>query len=419
MFARYYFEDQVRRYRSSPHKPRIDHVAQSLIDRRYLDVVVKSHLQEWLRFTTYLDARGLVLPSSIWVPDVQAYVAQRLPHGSASRLRFVRASVRIFLETDACGAFRRRIGTAVPRSLPAWMEPAVSAYTTFLRRHRGLADSTVSRRAWQLAQLGEFLEQAGVQALTGIQARQIQQFCTQLRGQKPATRLTYGVTLRGFLRWVYQEGLLPADLRAAAISARHVRQAKVRDVLSADEVDSILAAVDRSCATGRRDYAVLLLAARYGMRPSDIRQLRLDDVHWRQGLITIRQAKTGRPLSLPLLPDISEALSTYLRDGRPATTVRQVFVRHRAPFEPFVPTNNLATIMRTALQRAGLDARPGRRGLYLFRHTLASRLLAAGCAIKTIGDVLGHVSTDTTMEYANVDLAALRQAALSEEEVRT
>ena len=199
---------------------------------------------------------------------------------------------------------------------------------------------------------------------------------------------------------------------------RHMRQAHVRDVLAPEEIDRVLAALDRSCAVGRRDYAVLLLAIRYGMRPSDIRQLRLDDVQWRQGLIALRQAKTGRPLTLPLLPEIADALARYLRDGRPQTVAREMFVRHRAPFEPFVPTNNLSAILRPVLRRAGLDQRPGRRGLYVFRHTLASRLLAADSPLKTIADVLGHQSTDTTMEYASIDLAALRRVALSEAEVR-
>ena len=142
------------------------------------------------------------------------------------------------------------------------------------------------------------------------------------------------------------------------------------------------------------------------------------DVHWREGVIALRQAKTGRPLTLPLLPDIADAVARYLRDGRPQTTAREVFVRHRAPFEPFVPTNNLAAILRPVLRRAGLDQRVGRRGLYVFRHTLASRLLAAERPLKLIADVLGHQSTDTTMEYASVDLGALRRVAVSEAEVR-
>jgi integrase/recombinase XerD len=108
----------------------------------------------------------------------------------------------------------------------------------------------------------------------------------------------------------------------------------------------------------------------------------------------------------------------YLRDGRPTTTAREIFIRHRAPFAPFVPTNNLTAIVRPIFRRTGLDQRSGGRGLYVFRHTLASRLLAADCPIKSIADVLGHQSTDTTMEYATVNLAALRRVALSEAEVR-
>src|ERR1700741_2092863 len=101
MFAGYFFADQVQRYRVSPHKARIDHVAQALISREYLREVMAQHLREWLRFTADCDARGIVVPQTVHAPEVQEYVARRLPRGSASRRRFVRAAVRIFLETDA------------------------------------------------------------------------------------------------------------------------------------------------------------------------------------------------------------------------------------------------------------------------------------------------------------------------------
>lgn len=419
MFSRYYTRGQAQLYRTSLHKARIDHVAGSLVAQRYLDVVVADHLREWLRLATYFDARGIGLPASVHAAELQEYVKQRPGGRSAPRLRFVRASARLFLETDAAGHCRRRIGGAPARPVSAWFEPIADAYRVFLRQHRGLASRTVHKRTWHLSQFAAFIDQAGVRTLAGLQASQIQQFLAQLRGQKPATRQTYRVSLRSFLRWAFQEGLLPTDLRAAVIVARHMRHTRLRDVLSEEELTRVVTAVDRSSAIGRRDYAVLLLAARYGMRPSDIRQLQLDNVQWRADVIAIRQAKTGGPLILPLLPDVREALIAYLRNGRPVTQAREVFIRHRAPFEPFVAANNLSAIMRTALCRVGLDQRPGRRGLYLFRHTLATRLLTAECPIKTIGDVLGHVSTDTTMEYANVDLQALRKVVLSEAEVQS
>jgi len=189
------------------------------------------------------------------------------------------------------------------------------------------------------------------------------------------------------------------------------------DVLSEDEMNRILGAVDRSTPLGRRDYAILLLAARYGLRPCDIRRLTLDEIDWRGARIDLRQLKTGRLLTLPLLPDVADALSVYLRDGRPCSSDRTVFLRHRAPFEPFAVQNNLMAIMRQALQRAGLASRTGRRGLYLMRHTLATRLLACGRQIKTIADVLGHASTDTTYGYLRVDLVGLRAVAILEEEL--
>ena len=134
MFAGYYCADQVQRYRASPHKPRIDHVAQALVGRQYLKEVVEQHLREWLRFTADCDARGIVVPPTVHAPEVQEYVARRLPQGSASRRRFVRASVRIFLETDADGVFRRRIGTAVAPAVPVWIQPALRRTPRFSGR---------------------------------------------------------------------------------------------------------------------------------------------------------------------------------------------------------------------------------------------------------------------------------------------
>jgi integrase len=153
------------------------------------------------------------------------------------------------------------------------------------------------------------------------------------------------------------------------------------------------------------------------MRPSDILRLRLDDIHWRERSIVYCQSKTGKPITLPLLPEISEALIDYLRSWRPPTKSRCIFVRHKVPFEPFASKDPLYWIMPEALRRAGIFKRPGSRGLYLFRHTLAARLLGAHVSIKTIGDILGHASAQSTFVYTKVDVSALRSASLSITEV--
>jgi site-specific recombinase XerD len=417
MLSGFFPDGRVEAYRCSPFKARIDLVGQQLVEQRYLDVVTAQHVREWLRFGRYLADHGRPWPESCRVETVQRYVTERLrTFSSASRARFVRASLRILIEADHTGHFRRRAG-AVPRPAPAWVACALQEFVTYLIRHRGAAPRTVAKRAWHVARFAEFLEAQGITTLGRIAPGHLQAFLAQLTGQAPVTRSSYATTLRSFLQWAFVAELVPRDLREAVTAPRRFRQRDVRDTLTDAEVTRVLAAVDRASPTGRRDYAVLMLAACYGLRPCDIRHLRLEHLGWRDGTISFPQVKTGRVLSLPLMPAVQAALIAYLQAGRPATASRHVFVRHRAPYEPFVEANNLAALMRQALQRAGLHTRHGRRGLYLFRHTLARRLLTAGCSLKHIGDVLGHATTETTMEYASIDLTALRRVALSAEEV--
>ena len=278
-----------------------------------------------------------------------------------------------------------------------------------------MARLTVKKYIQKLSAFALYLEGIGVNQLSCITPGHVREFYENTGHGGP--RRSYGSTLRVFFRWAAAQGWMTESLCDAVPRPRQYRHVNLPDVLSEAEVDRILAAVDQSTALGRRDYAILLLAARYGLRPCDIRRLTLDDIDWRGTRIDLRQLKTGRPLALPLLPDVAHALSAYIRDGRPASSDRTIFLRHCAPFEPFAPDNNLAENIRGALQRAGLAARPGRRGIYLFRHTLATRLLAMGHPLKAIADVLGHASTETTYGYARVDLAGLRTVAISEEEV--
>jgi site-specific recombinase XerD len=285
----------------------------------------------------------------------------------------------------------------------------------FVQTHRGLAARTARKYTQQLSAFSRYLEGAGVTELDRITPGHVREFYENDKNK--TSRRSYGSTLRVFFRWAAAQGWLSSSLRDAVPRPRQYRYVSLPDVLGQTEVDRVLAAVDRSTPLGRRDYAVLVLAARYGLRPCDIRQLTLDEIDWREARIDLRQVKTGRPLVLPLLPDVAGALSAYLLDGRPVSTNRTVFLRHCAPFEPFAAENNLATIMRDALRRVGLADRPGRRGLYLFRHTLATQLLASGQPLKAIADVLGHASTQTTYGYTRVEVDGLRSVAISAEEV--
>ena len=412
MFSNWFSGDECGQYRTSPYKQRMDQVGSSLLELRYANDVIRQHLHEWLRFSRHLEECGLPLPAAD-ADTVRQYVGRRTAKTSASRSRVLRASVRIFLETDERGQFRRRVGS--PPLTPAWFAPILTPYLMFVHTHRGLAAKTAKKYTRKLSAFAQYLEGAGITELHRITPGHVREFYENDENKAP--RRSYGSTLRVFFRWAAAQGWLSSSLRDAVPRPRQYRYVSLPDVLGQAEVDRVLAAVDRSTPLGRRDYAVLVLAARYGLRPCDIRQLTLDEIDWREARIDLRQVKTGRPLILPLLPDVADALSAYLLHGRPASTNRTIFLRHCAPFEPFAAENNLATIMREALRRAGLADRPGRRGLYLFRHTLATRLLAAGHPLKAIADVLGHASTQTTYGYTRVEVDGLRSVAISLEEV--
>jgi integrase/recombinase XerD len=413
MFSNWFSGDDRERYRTSPHKHRIDLVGRGLLDLRYANEVIRQHLHEWLSFSFHLEKDGTSSLPDAGAGAVRQYMAKRAEGLSASRSRVLRASIRIFLDADDRGQFRRRVGS--PPSTPVWFGGTLTSYLQFVRAHRGLAEKTTRKYTQKLSIFAHYLEGAGIRELGGITPRHIREFYEN--AERGAPRRSYGSTLRVFFRWAAAQSWVSGSLGDAIPRPRQYRYRTLPDVLGPSDVNRILGAVDRSIPLGCRDYAVLLLAARYGLRPSDIRQLTLDEIDWRGARIDIRQAKTGRPLALPLLPEVAHALSAYLRDGRPASASRSIFLRHRAPFEPFAAENNLMAIMRSALRRAGLANRPGRRGLYLLRHTLATGLLASGCPLKAIADVLGHASTQTTYRYARVDLAGLRAVAISEEEV--
>ena len=368
--------EYLKLYQKSRYRDRISLLAETLVRLKYLMEVIIDHVHEWIRFTKYCDDVSIDVPSTFYAPEVERYLRWRFPKGSQSRHRFIRASLRIFIEADNQGNFSRRVKPPAKPTNSLFNE-WVPAYLSFLVQHRGAAERTLRKNSFVLQEFTNFLEQRNILIMKNLTSSDIHDFCIARGSRKPVTWISHMGIIRRFLRYVFLREGLERDLSFAVVTAKSFRYSEIHDVLSESEVGKILGCVDRSNATGRRDYAILLLAARYGMRPSDIRKLRLDTIHWRQGQIAFRQSKTGRQLILPLLPEVSEALIDYLRDGRPSTHSRNIFVRHKAPFEPFVPENNLSRIMIKALKKAGMEQRQGARGLYLFRHSLATNMLGA------------------------------------------
>ena len=178
--------------------------------------------------------------------------------------------------------------------------------------------------------------------------------------------------------------------------------------ISPDEIERVLASCDRHSAIGQRDYAILLLLARLGLRAGEVLSLELDDIRWETAEITVC-GKGRQRKRFPLPEDVGRAIATYLKLARPQCDSRRVFLRAKAPYRGLGHASTLDTIVTHALARAGLD--PPLKGAHLFRHSLATRMLRNGATLTEIGQILHHASPDTTSIYAKVDIAGLRALA--------
>jgi site-specific recombinase XerD len=218
-------------------------------------------------------------------------------------------------------------------------------------------------------------------------------------------------SLRVFFRYLYEERLLKTDLSYVLAHYKWVKREKLPSVYTAEEVKRIESSVNRSSAVGKRDYAVLLLATRLGLRASDIACLSFANLDWENSRITLKQYKTGKETELPLLTEIGEAIINYLKFGRARSDSRNVFLSARAPYRSMTGVA-VSTAVRQIIDASGVPIGQRRHGPHAMRHSLASRLLEHSVSLPVISESLGHKKTESTMAYMRIDMKALRQCAL-------
>lgn len=282
-------------------------------------------------------------------------------------------------------------------------------YEEYLRQERGLSPVAASRY-WPAIQrlLLECFDDGPI-CLRDLTPQDITKFLLRhARSRTPKGAQLMVSALRSFFRFLVQHGETERDLLAAVLSVPSWRLAEVPKYLKPAEVECLLDSCDRTSAVGRRDYAVLLLLARLGLRAGEVVRLELGDLDWRAGELTVR-GKGWVEDRLPLPGDVGSALAAYLRTDRRPCTTRCVFLRMKAPRRGFNHASSVSTIVRCALKRAGLT--PPTTGAHLLRHSLATDLLHHGASLAEIGEILRHRSPQTTEIYAKVDLDHLRTVA--------
>jgi site-specific recombinase XerD len=298
--------------------------------------------------------------------------------------------------------------------IPPAMQKPMHDYEQFAKERRHLRMSSLQERMHSIAVFLDFLRSRGVMTLDQIQAEDISAFITSRSCWKPRTVYHAASDVRLFLQFLFLRDILPRDFSSVVPTIRVARHDTIPSVWDQELVAKLLDAVDRNLPRGKRDFAILLLAARLGMRLGDIRTLRLDDLKWAAATIEIAQGKTGAPLVLPMSEEVGLALIDYLKSVRPCSPHREVFLHLTPPFEPFSEKTHLHHVVKYWRELAGIQFRSKQhQGLHSLRHTLATRLLHEQTPFHIISAVLGHASSATTFIYAKADVEMLRSAALN------
>lgn len=289
-------------------------------------------------------------------------------------------------------------------------EQLLHRFSEYLRLKRGLHVTTIESSVYYAR---PFLREIwnGTDELGTISRRHVIDY-VERHAKDRSVRTTQSIftRLRAFLRFLFAEGVLDEDLSPCipAISGR--RHASLPKFLSPRQLQDVLDACDRTTAAGRRDYAVLLLLVRFGLRAHEVAKLSLEDIDWSAGVVSI-VGKGGTQSVLPLPHDVGAAITDYLVNDRPVSASRQVILRHETPRVGFPSAVGIIQIATRVLKRAGVTGIANVRS-HAFRHTLATDMVRSGASLTEIGQILRHVNHDTTRIYAKVDLPSLRLLAL-------
>ena len=301
--------------------------------------------------------------------------------------------------------------------VPAALRPITSRdrifeeFGDYLRRERGLAPKSIVRHQPFIRRFLHEVCPAGVGDLGRISQEDVIRYIERhARDWSAESGKAMCWSLRAFLRYLHHRGLNPLALAGCVPSIRQWKLASLPTYLSTAQVQKVLHGCDRATAMGRRDYAILMMLAKLGLRADEVATLTLDDVDWRSGEMLVR-AKGRQRARMPIPPDVGAAVVAYLRDGRPKSSCRRLFLRSFAPHVGFASGCAITMIAKTALERAGIRGY-AHQGAHIFRHSLATELLRSGATLSEIGQLLRHESHDTTRIYAKVDIDALRTLSL-------
>ncbi len=341
------------------------------------------------------------------------YYSQSFPKKAKEAIR----SVRLLGDYQLHGIIVRRIVKRKGYVKPPQFEDVLTAYEIECKNNeyslRGMRT-----RLQRLFFFVDYLSLKKVMNVNEITPEIISNYLLFISPKHEKSIASILTTLRVFLKFLYLNSYTENDLSISVPKQNKYHYPAVPSTWEPSEVKRILDAVDRGSPKGKRDYAILILVAKLGLRAGDVKALKLSDLNWITKTITITQKKTNVEATYPILHDVGWAIIDYLQNARPVCKTPYLFVRMRAPFDSFGENANLHNIITGYIRLAGIAVPRGKRqGLHSLRHSLASTLLEQGASLAMISEILGHINSKSTSVYLHTDFSNLKGCALDPEEV--
>lgn len=390
----------------------VEETKRSMRDVGLVESYIKTLGHTWNAFDRWLAERGLSYdPSLGWAFLSDAYGIEG--PGGRSKTRAEQIRRRAVTALESCHEHRPWRRVKDRQYFPSFREshrPVLEGFLASIEGH--LSDSTVCGYVHMLNRLSPYLASRGIDDVACIDQAAIVGFMSSIASGRVGQGLVYATAcrLRRFLAWLELSETVPRGISNAVPQVR-APQAEPPDVYTDEEVSAIIGAIDAAGPTGKRNLVVCLLAARLGMRSSDIVSLRFANLKWRESRISFTSAKTGTPTSLPLTTEIGGAIIDYLKNGRPSSDEPFVLLRHDRPYARMRPSS-IHGIVSAAMVRAGIAKDGRRRGPHALRASLATRMMDSGVPLPVISQTLSHECSDTTKSYLKADIERLRICAL-------
>lgn len=298
-----------------------------------------------------------------------------------------------------CRVFKGGIG----KSMTDFIEQRTTAF--------GLSSPTVVNYNLYLYRFYLFLKSKSISSVKRIDKGKILSFISQLETKRSAARHMAFAMVKLYAKYLYDQGVVPIDHTRTMPSDNYHKQAHLPSTYSEQEIEIFLKSVDRGSPKGKRNYAIFLLTIKLGIRSSDIRNLKFENISWQDNTISFVQQKTGKPITLPLLPEVGNAIIEYLKFGRPISEESYCFLSLLPPYKK-MGYNDIKNLVEFYLKRAKVSINNRSHGPHALRHSFATHLLNSKTPLPVISEALGHSKTSSTMLYLRVDTSSLRQCAL-------